>query len=361
MEMFQDDFLIGPGGVGKRMVRQMFGKGDMDIKKHENPSRIVGVANSKYFIYEPNGLSLRQIEGFCVGDAWRKPFSIDNVLNEVAAGRGHEQLVFVDTTPSSDMIELYEKVIDKTRWNIVTANKKPLVECSFDTFKRLTRDVNRIGYDCSVMAGSGGVSWIRKNVDLGDPLKSILGVLSGTDAFIMNRVMALRKFSVSLEEAVRKQYAEPDCADDVNGKDAARKLVISARTGGINVDMSRVERQGLVPDGLLVGNYEKVIERMRREVDKKYMKMAKEARGAERVWSFVAEYDGGRLRVGLRALDKAHPLAQVKNNENRMIVTTKDGYRYDSAPVPGAGLDVTARNMRQNLNDLLPGRKVSFS
>jgi len=358
--MFQDVFLVGPGGVGKSLIGEMFSHGDLDVKIHENPSRVVGIANSRYFIYRPKGLSLREIEGFYVGDAWRKPFTIENALNEVAAGKGHEQLVFVDATPASGMIELYENVIDKTPWSIVTANKKPLVECSFEKFKRLTRDVNRMGYDCSVMAGSGGVSWIRKNVDLRDPLKSIIGILSGTNGFVMNRVMNLMRFSSSVEGAVKEGYAEPDCADDVNGKDTARKLVISARTGGIDVDMSRVEREGLVPDEMLVGSYATVINKLR-EVDGKYMKMARGAREAGRVWSFVAEYDGGRLRVGPRVLDKEHPLAQVRNNENRMIVTTREGYRYDSAPVPGAGLNVTARNMRQNLNDLLPGRKVSFS
>src|SRR3989339_681409 len=356
--MIQDVFLVGLGNVGRELVMQMFGKGDMDGKKHQNPSRIVGVTNSKYFMYKPEGLKFDEIRRFYLKDCWRRPLTQENIFNDIK-DKKHEQLVFVDATASSEMKGFYEKVINKTPHCIITANKKPLVECDFETFRRLTREMGRFGYRCSVMAGAGGISWIRKNMNLGDPLESILGVLSGTNAFVMSRVMNLERFSASVEEAVRKKYAEPDCADDLNGKDAARKLVTSARTGGIDVEMSGVERQGLVPDEMLIGNYRTVIRRLR-EKDEMYRKMAEEARKAGSVWTYVAEYKEGRLVVGLRAVDREHPLAQIKNNENTMIVTTKDGFRYDSSPVPGAGLEQTARNIRWDLNDLLPEGRIAY-
>ena len=114
--MIQDVFLVGLGNVGRELVMQMFGKGDMDGKKHQNPSRIVGVTNSKYFMYKPEGLKFDEIRRFYLKDCWRRPLTQENIFNDIK-DKKHEQLVFVDATASSEMKGFYEKVINKTEEN----------------------------------------------------------------------------------------------------------------------------------------------------------------------------------------------------------------------------------------------------
>lgn len=356
--MIQDVFLVGLGNVGRELVMQMFGKGDMDGKKHQNPSRIVGVTNSKYFVYKPEGLNFDEIRRFYLKDCWRRPLTQENIFNDVKEER-HEQLVFVDATASSEMLEFYEKVIDETPHCIVTANKKPLVECDFEKFKKFTREAERFGYRCSVMAGAGGVYWVRKNVDLNDPIEEMNGILSGTIAFTCNELMKGRKLVDIIEEAIKRGYAEPDFRDDLNGMDAARKLIILVRSSGVNAGIGDVLRKGFVSDDVLVGSPEKMLRNLKK-LEKEYSRMAESVKCRGEVLSYIAGYNKGYLSVGTQVIDGKNPLAQVEGTQNRLMIKTKDGFGYDSGLVKGAGLEQTARNIRWDLNDLLPERRIAY-
>ena len=63
--MIQDVFIIGATGkVGKTVVRQIFERGDTDLRMHLNPTRVVGLASSADFIYSSDGLAKNEAYSF---------------------------------------------------------------------------------------------------------------------------------------------------------------------------------------------------------------------------------------------------------------------------------------------------------
>ena len=53
---FQNLFILGAtGGVGKELINQVQ-KHDMSDRGHLNPTRIVGIANSRSYMLQPNGI-----------------------------------------------------------------------------------------------------------------------------------------------------------------------------------------------------------------------------------------------------------------------------------------------------------------
>lgn len=53
---FQNLFILGSTGqVGRELIKQIT-ESDLNDKRHLNPTRIVGIANSKMFSLDPKGL-----------------------------------------------------------------------------------------------------------------------------------------------------------------------------------------------------------------------------------------------------------------------------------------------------------------
>jgi homoserine dehydrogenase len=55
-----------------------------------------------------------------------------------------------------------------------------------------------------------------------------VGILNGTCNFILSRMTSTESMSAVLEEAQRLGYAEADPSSDIDGHDAAAKLVLLA-------------------------------------------------------------------------------------------------------------------------------------
>ena len=69
----------------------------------------------------------------------------------------------------------------------------------------------------------------------------IAGVLSGSLAWLFNHYDGMRPFSALVREARDAGYTEPDPRDDLSGEDVRRKLLILARTAGVELDADEVE------------------------------------------------------------------------------------------------------------------------
>src|SRR5690606_10795591 len=78
-------------------------------------------------------------------------------------------------------------------------------------------------------------------------ITSIEAILNGTSNFILTEMLANnRSYAMALEEAQRRGYAEADPAMDVDGTDAAQKLVILAELAfGTRAPLSAFPRQGI--------------------------------------------------------------------------------------------------------------------
>ncbi len=373
--MVQDLYIIGATGkVGQELVKQIFEKGDTDPTRHLNPTRIVGLASSTHTLYLPHGISPEQAFAFAGKhyEGAEKYSHLRELLEKARYGlRGDEStLVFVDATALNEqMIQLHLQVMEQTPYGIVTANKNPIALSDYNTFQRLTHDTRRYGYRCSVMAGAGAVPFVRDAKDLGDPIYFIEGCLSGTNGYITSELEKFedggetsKAFSDIVRGALNKGYTEPHPRDDLNGLDVARKLVVIARSAGIPIGIRDVAVKPLVPEEYLheddVGKFLSNLA----SLDETFRQRTANARANGLTIRYVARIDmRGKspvLEVSLQKVPKNSLLGSLEGTLNQIVVTTESYPRgYPIGPVPGAGLDVTARNIRWDLLNLLPQRK----
>ena len=351
--MFQDDFIIGAtGNVGLTTVRQIFNEGDTDPKRHENPTRIVGLASSTHFLYDPNGIKREVAFAFAERKRKGKTYKgLDTFLD--IADSASSPIEFVDITALGTLMTRFHlSVIGTTNHGIVTANKVPLTEVDFSTFQFLTRNVRRYGYRCSVMAGAEAVDFIQDARDLGDKITGIEGCFSGTLGYVVTRLHQGASFFQAVAEAREKGYTEPNPIEDLSGKDVGRKLLTLGRTVGLDHAYSDIN---VVPLAL---------QKDLKKNDKDFAERVRKAERKENVLRYVASLkfkdEKPILEASLREVPKDSPLGALNGTNNKIMITTDiyDSLKPYIVEAPGAGLDVTARNVRRDLLKHLKQRVV---
>jgi homoserine dehydrogenase len=174
--------------------------------------------------------------------------------------------------------------------HVVTSNKGPIA-LAYKELRALARKNGvELRYEATV-AGAIPVMHTIENGLAGNEILALYGVLNGTCNFILTRMAAESlTYEQALMEAREMGYAEADPTYDVQGIDAAIKLVILANTiWGNGMKLSDVDRTGidlLTPDALRLADEEGCTIRL------------------------IAEANPRRhlLRVSPRILDKNHPL-----------------------------------------------------
>ena len=367
--MIQDVFIIGATGkVGRTLVRQIFEKGDADIERHANPTRIIGLASSSSLLYSQNGISKEDAINFSEkkydGSAAYKKLKELLEIVERSARDGKTNLVFVDVTSiNMPMTEFHLHVIEETPYGIVTANKNPIALSPYSIFRRLTHEIKRYGYRCSVMAGAHAVPLLQELKDVNDIPLLVQGCFSGTLGYITSELEKGRKFSEILKDAFSKGYTEPHPRDDLNGLDVARKLLVLARTAGFDVEINDIELEPFIPDKFFeesdVGKFIKSVE----SLDNDFHARMSNALQNGNTLRYIASMDTGEnkinLKISLMEVPKQSNFGNLHGTLNKLVVVTKT--HPENKPYQlisqGAGLEVTAQNIRGDLLYLLPDRK----
>ena len=366
--MIQDLFIIGATGkVGKTLIDQIVRKEDTNSQVHRNPTRIVGLASSRNFIFSPHGISPEVSYSFANKQCseMREYNTLDELLEAVNNSHRNEEstLVFVDVTSVNEPItQFHLRVIRSKPYGIVTANKNPIALSGYDTFQELTRNPRRYGYRCSVMAGAEAVTFLQDLSDLSDNLQLIEGCFSGTLGYITSELEKSRKFSDILREANKRGYTEPHPRDDLNGLDVARKLVVLARTAGYPISVSDVKVSPFIPpEYFLENNPESFLNAVAR-LDDKFSEKVARARSDGLTLRYVARMDikdtNPTVEVSLKEVPKQSPLGVLEGTMNKIVIVSETYPNGYSVEAPGAGLDVTARNIRRDLLYLLDTRET---
>lgn len=160
--------------------------------------------------------------------------------------------------------------------HVVTANKE-LVAREWDLLHEAARQAKRqLRYEAAVAAAIPLIAAARA-LGASRP-RCVRGLLNGTSTFICSRLEGGASFDDALAEAQRAGYAEADPSNDVDGLDAAYKLVILLRVLGYRTKPDEVQRtslRGIVPAEV----------------------QAALARGRTLRSLAVADIDGGRVRA----------------------------------------------------------------
>lgn len=334
-------FVAGVGTVGRDLLKQICKQQQRLLETKALQLRLVGIANSRKCLFDREGIDIEH--GIELLDREGTPSSPQRLRDEIIAMNIFNS-VFVDCTASPDIAALYRSLLDH---NVsVVASNKIAASGSYDLYRELKqtarkRDVKYL-FETNVGAGLPIINTINNLINSGDKILKIEAVVSGTLNYIFNVVSAEVPLSRAVRMAQEAGYSEPDPRIDLCGQDVIRKLVILAREAGYRVEQSDVEKHLFIPESYFTGSlddfwraipdYDATFEAYRRQVAE---------RG--RVLRFVATLDHGKVEVGLREVDSAHPFYHLEGSNNVISITTE---RYREYPMVikgyGAGAEVTA-------------------
>ncbi len=110
--------------------------------------------------------------------------------------------------------------------SVVTANKALLAEKALSIFPSAYEAGGCFGFEASVGSGIPIIRTLREGFS-GDEIQEITGILNGTANYILTRMTEdSMEFDEALKDAQNLGYAEADPTFDIEGNDAAHKLII---------------------------------------------------------------------------------------------------------------------------------------
>ncbi|MEE8057008.1 MAG: homoserine dehydrogenase [Pseudomonadales bacterium] len=130
--------------------------------------------------------------------------------------------------------------------HVVTANKALIAEHGNDIFAAAAEQGVSVAFEAAVAGGIPIIKAIREGL-AGNSIEWLAGIINGTGNFILTEMREKgRDFDDVLKEAQALGYAEADPSFDVEGIDAAHKLVILASIAfGIPLQFDKVYTEGI--------------------------------------------------------------------------------------------------------------------
>lgn len=130
--------------------------------------------------------------------------------------------------------------------HVVTANKALIAEHGNELFDIAQKHKVTISYEAAVAGGIPIISALREGLAANN-IEWLAGIINGTGNFILTEMRDKgREFEDVLREAQSLGYAEADPTFDVEGIDAAHKLVIlSAIAFGTKLQLDKVFTEGI--------------------------------------------------------------------------------------------------------------------
>lgn len=219
--------ICGLGTVGSGTLNVLSRNADLVNARAACPIRVVQVASRRL----PEDLPLDGIETSTdIFDVARNP-AIDIVV-ELIGG----------TTVA---YELVMEAIANGK-HVVTANKALIAEFGHDIFNAARQKGVVVAFEASVAGGIPIIKSLREGLGA-NRIQWLAGIINGTTNYILTAMQDEgRDFAEVLQEAQDLGYAEADPTFDVEGVDAAHKLVILASLAfGIPLPFNRVYTEGI--------------------------------------------------------------------------------------------------------------------
>ena len=334
-------FVCGIGTVGGSLLRQLQEQHDSLMDKRRLKLNVVGVANSKKYLIDAEGVDIDNAEALL--DTKGRDNTAAQMCREFIDQNLYNS-VFVDCTANADVAALYQTLLGNNI-SVVAANKiaasAPYPEYATLKQTALNKGVKFL-YETNAGAGLPIIKTISDLCDSGDEVLQIQAVLSGTLNFIFNKLSADTPFSQTVRMAMEAGLSEPDPRQDLSGKDVVRKLVILAREAGYRINLEDVDLQPFMEPRFFEGDTDHFFSIVE-QLDAPMEKRRRELEAEDKKLRFIAQLEEGRATVALKPVNKNHPFYNLEDSNNMVLITTT---RYKQYPMIiqgyGAGADVTA-------------------
>ena len=331
--------LLGTGTVGSAVLARLAA---WNGTAFERRLQLVHVANSRHAASDRSGLAPAE-----AGQRLALAPQSSSIEAVEVALQGPGTRIVIDATASETVADRHAHWLAQGI-HVATA-------CKIGQGTSLSRwhairnaaSIGQSGYGDGATVGAGLplLRTLRELQSGGDRIHAIAGVLSGSLAWLFNHYDGMRPFSTLVRQARDAGYTEPDPRDDLSGEDVRRKLLILARTAGVELESDAVDVTSLVPPALAILSKDGVdaaLPALDTPLRERYAAAYK--RGEK--LRFIARLQEGRARVGLESLPADHPLAGGAGTDNRMAIWSD---RYCDQPLviqgPGAGASVTAAGL----------------
>ncbi|MDR2866206.1 MAG: homoserine dehydrogenase [Methanomassiliicoccaceae archaeon] len=321
--------IAGFGTVGQGFAEVLHNKADM------LPVKVVAAFDSKSYAADSNGLDPlalveRKKRTGAVGDHGLTGGT--DVMDDV----DYDVLVEVSPTNIEDGgagLRHIEHALKRGK-DVITVNKGPLA-LKFRELSRLAEKKKALlRFEGSVGGAMPIINLCRENLK-GERVRSIRGIFNGTCNFILSRMDNGLPFEQALKEAQQLGYAESDPTYDIEGIDAACKVVILANSiFRRNVTFSDVSITGIT------------------SVSAEAIALAAD-RGM--VIRLIGEVSDKTLEVSPRLVPKGHPLSISGTLNTARILTDLAGPITVSGK--GAGRIETASAILSDLMAIMDRRR----
>lgn len=229
----------------------------------------------------------------------------------------------------------------KNKKHVVTANKAVIAKYGNELFNEAKNNNVNIAFEAAV----GGCIPIIKAIKesyAAENIRQIYGILNGTTNYILTRMKEGLTYENALKQAQELGFAESNPEFDVEGKDAAQKLVIlSSLAFNANIG-DNIPTEGIT------------------KINRKEMEYANEL-GYEIKLLAIAKHENNEieLRVHPTMIPRKHELANVKDELNAIYLVgenTTKSMLYGK----GAGQLPTAAVVLGDVIDIAKGKKDNF-
>ena len=244
--------LVGFGVVGQSFVKILLSKSAELYSTFGLNPRVVACVDGDGMAVSPGGLDLdRLLEAKRTKKSVSAYHDKKDYLNTTDLIENTEAEVMIELTPTN--LENGEPGIShivsamKTKKHVITVNKGPMA-LAFSSLIELSNYNNvRLAFSGTVGGGTPILEFAKKCLR-GDRILSFRGILNGTTNYILSKMEEDElTFQEALADAKQKGYAEAAPRLDIEGYDAAAKLVIMANwIMSRKVSIADVTRRGIL-------------------------------------------------------------------------------------------------------------------
>jgi homoserine dehydrogenase len=224
--------ITGMGNVGRRLLELIQRKQELLARQFEIKLLVSGICDSSGALFDRNGIDIAQAlaakenkKGICTLSAGIAGMKADEFMQKVNAD------LLVELTPTNlkdgePGLAAIRSAFSK-RMHVVSANKGPIV-LAYSELAQIAKSRNlRLLFSATV---TGGLPTLNIGVrDLcATTINQVEGVVNGTTNYILTKMAEGQSYGDALKKAQEIGMAETDPSLDVDGWDAACKLVIIA-------------------------------------------------------------------------------------------------------------------------------------
>lgn len=329
--------LIGFGNVGQGLA-QILQESRDEIRSNRNLDiKITAICDTlKGNVADPAGLDASRLlqvisqNGSFKGLPEEKPEWDATGMIRKSATDVIVELSYTDLRTGQPAINHFKEAL-RQRKHVISTNKGPIALVYPELQQLAEENGVSIGLEGTVMSGTPAIRLGREMLAPAH-IRKVMGIFNGTTNYILTRMESGLSYAEALAEAQKLGYAEADPSGDVEGFDAAGKVVILANLLlEAWIGMEQVERQGIT------------------EITSADIQSAREA--GER-WKLIGCLekvgDGICASVQPQRLPVAHPLAGVSGATNAIQYYT-DYLGEITLIGPGAGRLATGYAVLEDL------------